>query len=44
MLSKLLPAFFKRAINTHIRTVASGGRELYVQSLPGENAVLYKAK
>ena len=42
MLAKLLPAFFKRAINTHIRTVASGGRELYVQSLPGENAYCIK--
>jgi ubiquinone/menaquinone biosynthesis C-methylase UbiE len=42
MLSKLLPAFLKRAINTHIRTVASGGRELYVQSLPGENAYCIK--
>jgi ubiquinone/menaquinone biosynthesis C-methylase UbiE len=42
MLSKLLPAFFKRAINTHIRTVASGGRDLYVQSLPGENAYCIK--
>jgi ubiquinone/menaquinone biosynthesis C-methylase UbiE len=42
MLSKLIPAFFKRAINTHIRTVASGGRELYVQSFPGENAYCIK--
>jgi ubiquinone/menaquinone biosynthesis C-methylase UbiE len=42
MLSKLLPSFFKRAIKTHIRTIASGGRELYVQSLPGENAYCLK--
>ena len=42
MLAKLLPAFFKRAINTHIRTIASGGRELYVRSLPDENAYSIK--
>jgi ubiquinone/menaquinone biosynthesis C-methylase UbiE len=43
MLSKLLPAFLKRAINTHIRIITSGGRELYVQSRPGENAYCLKA-
>src|SRR5260370_26216786 len=42
MLSKLLPAFFKRAIKTRIRTIASGGHELYGQSLPGENAYCIK--
>ena len=42
MIAKLLPAFFKRAINTHIRTIASGGSELYVRSLPGENAYAIK--
>src|SRR5438046_10741264 len=42
MLAKLLPAFFKRAIKTHIRIIASGGSELYVRSLPGENAYSIK--
>jgi ubiquinone/menaquinone biosynthesis C-methylase UbiE len=42
MLAKLLPAFFKRAINTHIRIIASGRSELYVRSLPGENAYSIK--
>ena len=42
MLSKLVPGFFKRAINTRIRTIARGGHELYVQSYPGENAYCIK--
>jgi ubiquinone/menaquinone biosynthesis C-methylase UbiE len=42
MLAKLLPAFFKRAIKAEIRTIASGGRELYVQSFPGQNAYCIK--
>src|SRR5438094_4615222 len=42
MLAKLLPAFFKRAIKTRIRIIASGGSELYVRSLPGENAYSIK--
>ena len=46
MLAKLLPGFFKRAIKTHIRTIASGvassGSELYVRSHPGENAYSIK--
>jgi len=42
MLSKLLPAFFKRAIKTHIRTIASGAPYLYVRSVHGENAYCIK--
>jgi ubiquinone/menaquinone biosynthesis C-methylase UbiE len=42
MLSKLLPAAIKRAIKTHIRTIASGAPYLYVQSFPGENAYCIK--
>src|SRR6187549_1305333 len=42
MLSKLLPAFFKRAIKTNIRAIAGGGHELFVKSLPGENAYCIK--
>jgi SAM-dependent methyltransferase len=41
-LSKLLPASFKRAVKTHIRTIASGGRDLYVQSLSGESTYCRK--
>ena len=41
MLSKLLPAFFKRAIKTNIRAIA-GGHELFVKSLPDENAYCIK--
>ena len=42
MLSKLLPAFFKRAIKTNIRAIAGGGHELFVKSLPDENAYCIK--
>lgn len=42
MLSKLLPPFFKRAIKTRVRAIAGGGRELYVESLPGKSAYCIK--
>ena len=42
MIAKLLPAFLKRVINNHIRIIANGRSELYVQSLPGENAYSIK--
>ena len=42
MIAKLLPAFLKRAINSHIRIIANGRSELYVRSLPGENAYSIK--
>jgi ubiquinone/menaquinone biosynthesis C-methylase UbiE len=49
MLSKLLPAFLKRAVKTHIRAIAAGGHELiasrhelYTQSFAGENAYCIK--
>src|SRR6516164_1107188 len=41
MLSKLLPGFFKRAIKTHIRTIAANSG-LYLRSFPIENAYCLK--
>jgi ubiquinone/menaquinone biosynthesis C-methylase UbiE len=41
MLSKLLPAFVKRAIKTHIRTIAANSG-LYQRSFPIENAYCLK--